>query len=311
VNLFRFIPGYETHVYNDNKEPLLFLFLALLITFALTRLYTRLARARGWGSGSAGGVHVHHVVIGVILMGIAGLLAFTQFSYSEIVYSVSAILFGVGFALMLDEFAMIFHLRDVYWAEEGRTSIDALLMGTAAAGMILVMASPFTHEGQAKPDSNVAADIVVDGHEFRVHIWITLLVGLFFAAILLLKKKPFLAIIGFAVLPVGIAAALRLAKPGSPWSRWFYTPRTESHRSAERRARKLDQSLYRFTEGRSGRFERWFSDFIGGAPSPMPDGGDTLEPDETPGPQNGVQPSSHSEASGDSEPERRSTIEEV
>lgn len=53
-DLFRFIPGYETHIYNDNKEPLLILFLAFLITFALTRLYTRLARKRGWGSASSG-----------------------------------------------------------------------------------------------------------------------------------------------------------------------------------------------------------------------------------------------------------------
>src|SRR5262245_34585852 len=137
-DVFGFIPGYETHIYNDNKEPLFLLFLALLVTFALTRLYTRLARKRSWGSGSAGGVHLHHVVIGVILMAIGGLLSFTQFNYEETVYNVSAILFGVGLALTLDEFAMIFHMRDVYWAEEGRASIDAILIGAAGAGAVLV-----------------------------------------------------------------------------------------------------------------------------------------------------------------------------
>ncbi len=267
MDLFRFIPGYETHIYNDNKEPLLFVFLALLITFALTRLYTRLARRRGWGSASAGGVHMHHVVIGVILMTIGGLLSFTQFNYSEILYSVSAILFGVGLALTLDEFAMIFHLRDVYWAEEGRTSIDAILLGVAGAGAVLVTASPFTNAGAAKPKGETAADWGVGASEYRVNVWVVLMIGLAVSIIVLLKKKPFLAIAGFVFLPVGIIAACRLAKPGSPWARWFYRPRA-GHVS-ERRARKLERSTYRFTEGRWGRFERAFSDLIGGAPDPL------------------------------------------
>ena len=267
MDLFRFIPGYETHIYNDNKEPLLFVFLALLITFALTRLYTRLARRRGWGSASAGGVHMHHVVIGVILMTIGGLLSFTQFNYSEILYSVSAILFGVGLALTLDEFAMIFHLRDVYWAEEGRTSIDAILLGVAGAGAVLVTASPFTNAGEAKPKGETAADWGVGASEYRVNVWVVLMIGLAVSIIVLLKKKPFLAISGFVFLPVGIIAACRLAKPGSPWARWFYRPR--AGRASERRARKLERSTYRFTEGRWGRFERAFSDLIGGAPDPV------------------------------------------
>jgi hypothetical protein len=90
--------------------------------------------------------------------------------------------------------------------------------------------------------------------------------GFFISAIVLLKKKPFLAIVGFAVLPVGIVAAGRLAKPGSPWSRWFYDPERGSVRLREHRRRNQERSLHRFTDGRSGRFERWFSDLIGGAP---------------------------------------------
>ena len=45
-------------------------------------------------------------------------------------------------------------------------------------------------------------------------------------------------------------------------------PAQGSGRAAERRARKLERSTYRFTEGRWGRFERAFSDLIGGAPDP-------------------------------------------
>src|SRR5262245_38779088 len=194
-----------------------------------------------------------------------GLLSFTQFNYNGIVYNISAILFGGGLALTLDEFAMIFHLRDVYWAEEGRTSIDAILLGLAGAGAVLVMASPFTEAGEKKPNSNAASDLVIDGQHFRIEIWIVLLISLAFAMIVLLKKKPFIALLGFILVPIGIVSACRLAKPGSPWAKWFYSPR-ENHSSSTHRARKLERSTRRFTDGYSGRFERWFSDLIGGAP---------------------------------------------
>ena len=266
MNLFDFIPGYETHIYNDNKEPLLLLLIAFVLTFAFTRLYTRVARRRGWGSASSGGVHLHHMVIGVIMMAAAGLLSFTQFNYHEILYNVAAIFFGGGLALTLDEFAMIFHLRDVYWAEEGRTSIDAILIGAAGAGAVLLMASPFTNAGEAKPVEKGAQDWAFDANTVRAPIWFVLMLGFAFAIILLLKKKPIMAIIGFLVLPVGIVSACRLAKPHSPWAKWFYRPGKGSGRAAERRAHKLERSTYRFTEGRTGRFERWFFDLIGGAP---------------------------------------------
>jgi tryptophan-rich sensory protein len=266
VNLFDFIPGYETHIYNDNKEPLLLLLIAFVLTFAFTRLYTRVARRRCWGSASSGGVHLHHMVIGVIMMAAAGLLSFTQFNYHEILYNIAAIFFGGGLALTLDEFAMIFHLRDVYWAEEGRTSIDAILIGAAGAGAVLLMASPFTNAGEAKPVEKGAEDWAFDANTVRAPIWFVLMLGFAFAIIVLLKKKPIMAIIGFLVLPVGIVSACRLAKPHSPWAKWFYRPGKGSGRAAERRAHKLERSTYRFTEGRTGRFERWFVDLIGGAP---------------------------------------------
>jgi hypothetical protein len=46
VNLFRFVPGYEQHVYDADKEPLFFMFLAFLVTFALVRRDLALARGR-------------------------------------------------------------------------------------------------------------------------------------------------------------------------------------------------------------------------------------------------------------------------
>ena len=39
-----------------------------------------------------------------------------------------SILYGMGAALTLDEFALWLNLKDVYWAKEGRSSIDAILL---------------------------------------------------------------------------------------------------------------------------------------------------------------------------------------
>jgi len=39
-----------------------------------------------------------------------------------------SILYGVGAALTLDEFALWLNLRDVYWSAEGRSSIDAIVL---------------------------------------------------------------------------------------------------------------------------------------------------------------------------------------
>jgi hypothetical protein len=49
-----------------------------------------------------------------------------------------AIPFGVGAALVLDEFALLLNLEDVYWAKEGRQSLDAVVLALALLGAYLV-----------------------------------------------------------------------------------------------------------------------------------------------------------------------------
>jgi hypothetical protein len=39
---------------------------------------------------------------------------------------------------VLDEFALILHLQDVYWAEDGRTSVDAVFAAVAVAGLLIL-----------------------------------------------------------------------------------------------------------------------------------------------------------------------------
>ncbi len=258
MNLFRFVPGYDTYIYDEGKEPMLFLFVAFLVTFALVRLYTRLARARGWGSGNVGGTHMHHMVPGVILMVVCGILGFSTLTNGEVAYELVAIFFGVGAALTLDEFAMIFHLKDVYWTEAGRTSVDAMLMGVALAGLLLVVSSPFGIDDQDRQDG---AAVFFTFIAFNVT----------FAAITFLKKKPMVGTVAVLIPIVGLVGAIRLAKPGSPWAHWFYDPGRGRGRFRARRERKLARATRRYERGRLGRFERWFSDLVGGAPHPSHD----------------------------------------
>jgi len=129
MNAFGFVPGYRHEIVLGGKEPLVLCLIAFLVTFALTRLYTRLARARGWGSGSVGGgIHLHHMVVGIVFILGTG-FATVAFWPGSPGREVIGILFGVGAALTLDEFALWLYLRDVYWSPEGRSSVDATVIG--------------------------------------------------------------------------------------------------------------------------------------------------------------------------------------
>jgi hypothetical protein len=97
------------------KLPVMLLFLAFVVTFAVTRLITRMIRS---GRGpfrnqvTSGGTHIHHSVPGIILLMVG---AFTAIAAPDITgwHCFSAIAVGIGMSLVLDEFALILHLQDV------------------------------------------------------------------------------------------------------------------------------------------------------------------------------------------------------
>jgi hypothetical protein len=257
MNLLRDVPWYETHIYDAGKQALFFLFLSFLLAFVLTRLYTRLARNYGWGSGSVGGVHLHHAVPGLILVLGAGVLSFTAWGGSPPARDVIAIAFGVGAGLVLDEWALIFYLKDVYWTKEGRSSIDAVIIGSLVAGILLVVSSPF---GAARDE------FFTGSHKFAFSL---ILLNFPCALICFLKDKPIAGIVGLVVPLVAFVGAIRLAKPTSPWSRWFYDPARRSARLSRSPARKLERARQRYVSGWHGRLEREIDDLIGGAPTPQ------------------------------------------
>jgi hypothetical protein len=244
VNLFRFIPGYETHIYDGGREPAFLMLVAFIVTLAATRFYTRMARVRGWGSAHAGDVHIHHLVPGIVLSLVAGGLAIAL-GPRELWLAFLAIVFGVGAALVLDEFAMLLHLDDVYWTTEGRLSIDACMAAVAFLGLAILATFPLpTDHG-----SDRLARELGDGLIALVAV---------FVVVTLLKGKLKLGLFGIVFVPLSVVGALRLAKPGSIWARRFYAEDSRRQRRSEERAAARDARW-------SHRRERFY-DLVGGAP---------------------------------------------
>lgn len=106
---------------------------AFLITFLLTRVVTHyLLRSKGGGGIEIGSLHIHHMVFGLVLILLSGLL-----DIRDVLQRTRAVVFGVGAALVLDEFALILNLADVYWRPEGRESIDAVIVFAAVLGIAM------------------------------------------------------------------------------------------------------------------------------------------------------------------------------
>lgn len=53
-----------------------------------------------------------------------------------------AVVFGVGAGLVLDEFALILHMDDVYWTEQGRQSVEVVVLTAALVLLVLGGFSP-------------------------------------------------------------------------------------------------------------------------------------------------------------------------
>jgi len=122
---------YRFHFRDERRERLFLASLAFLLTFGIVRGITVSIRA-GIGpfhNVSAGGTHIHHLVWGIALLIVVGYVWLLEVGVgSTWVASLTAILFGVGAALTLDEFALWLNLQDVYWERQGRVSVDVVLI---------------------------------------------------------------------------------------------------------------------------------------------------------------------------------------
>jgi hypothetical protein len=131
---------FHQHVKDRPRRRLFLAAVGFFLTLALAR---SMAYAAGRGIAPfhyiyIGGKHVHHLVWGILLLLVVGFCWLIEVGTGSKGTSLFAsrlmsLLYGVGAALTLDEFALWLNLKDtVYWTRQGRASLDAILLfGTA------------------------------------------------------------------------------------------------------------------------------------------------------------------------------------
>jgi len=235
--------AYRDQVIDSGSQPEFLLLAGFLLSFLFIRASTRLMRSPKvpWWPGSVtpGGLHIHHMVFGIVAMMLAGFLEFALLPGSPWV-EIFAAAFGVGAGLTIDEFALWLHLEDVYWAKEGRSSIDAFVIACIVGGLVFLGVAPFQDDWNS---SDVFASLI------------SIATVLLVIGICLAKGKLVMALIGIFVPPVATVGAIRLARPRSAWGRRRYGEAS----------RKLERATSRERVWTTRKM-RW-RDLVGGAPS--------------------------------------------
>ncbi|HEY2795136.1 MAG TPA: hypothetical protein VGJ28_22435 [Micromonosporaceae bacterium] len=111
-------------------------------TFVAVRGVTyAIRRGRGpFRNLSVGGEHLHHYMWGIGMLAGVGAIAVAGEERSR-QHPLTGLTYGSGLALIVDEFALLLDLKDVYWAKQGRVSID-IGVGVVALGGTLLSAAP-------------------------------------------------------------------------------------------------------------------------------------------------------------------------
>ena len=235
---------YHDYFVETGRSPALVLLAAFIVTYAITRTITVRIHARQKEQAAAGesgqdsvvkdvfigGVHIHHQVWGILLVLTTGLLEF-RFRPDAPWVELLAALFGVGAALALDEFALWLHVEDVYWTEEGKQSIDAVMLASVVALGLLIGTSPIG------TDSEAAASGALGLAAF-------LIVHFGFVLTTLLKGKLATGLLGLPFPFFAVVGATRIGKPSSFWAMRFYG------------GRKLAKAEKRYGEHYQARMER-------------------------------------------------------
>jgi hypothetical protein len=134
------------HRTGPTQRSLMAAWLGFGCTFGTARLITHGIRGGWlpWGNVSAGRTHLHHYNFGIATLGGVGLVA-VRGDRAYVGHPWIGALYGAGSALIADEFALLLDLEDVYWAKQGRISVDVSLGVLSALGLYLT-AAPFWHE---------------------------------------------------------------------------------------------------------------------------------------------------------------------
>ena len=217
--------AYDVGIQAPGKETHFLILLSLVTTFGTVRVITHAIRnqASWWPGGNLetkSGLHIHHMVPGILLLMVSGYLSLSLepgTPWRELL----AVAFGVGLGLTLDEFALWLNLEDVYWQQQGRESVDAVIVAASLLAVTLIGLPFWTDAFEALLTT---AGVQERGAaETSTAILITVqAVAVVLAGTAIYKGKRMLALVGVFVPVVALTAAVRLAKPRSRWARRFY-----------------------------------------------------------------------------------------
>jgi hypothetical protein len=211
---------FDAEIVDKGELPALLLLISFGVTFGLTRFITHSIRSErfSWlGNIEAGDTHIHHLVWGICLLLVSGLLAVAV----QPPFEVTAIVFGIGAALTLDEFALWLHLDDVYWSEQGRQSIDAVIVFAIVSGFMVLGVYPVSFDDSGPGIVGV------------ISLSLSLAIGWAFVVVCFLKGKLIWGVLGLYLPPIAMVTACRLARPTSWWARKRYDE-TKLERSRHR-----------------------------------------------------------------------------
>jgi lysyl-tRNA synthetase, class II len=215
---------YERAILDTGRQPAFLFLVSFLASWGFIRTSAHMIHAQvSWWPGNVqlGSTHVHHLVWGILILLAAGYVGVVIQPPSPW-HEVLAVLFGIGTGLTLDEFALWLELKDVYWEEDGRRSIDAVIVAAGLSGMAVIGYTAWIE---------LATDIE---HLVLAAVGVTGAVLIAIAVVNAAKEKFATAAVGLLVPPVGLVGAVRLAKPNSLWARAFYR---REHKRERARAR--------------------------------------------------------------------------
>lgn len=156
------LTAYRRQIVDAGKELPFVVLVAFLVTVAVARIVVHTIRREGTAAAdgppggdapdhpidvrrkrsglfhniSISGVHIHHLVPGILLLLVTGYLAIALDVRSD--RRLVAIGYGVGAGLTLDEFALWLRLEDVYWSRAGKTSVRVVMAAGAVAGLVVL-----------------------------------------------------------------------------------------------------------------------------------------------------------------------------
>ncbi|WP_428338547.1 hypothetical protein [Mycobacterium sp.] len=249
-------------IISRGRLPLLLCLIAFIITFFVTRTFVRLIRRRNssdrpprwWEPRNihVGSKHIHHLVIGVLLVMVSGLTLVTlSINGHEPEFTLGAIAFGIGAALVLDEYALILHLSDVYWEDDGRTSVDAVFAAVAVGGLLVLGLHPLMFAISLWHDTTHSTVL-------RAGLIFAMVLTLPLAVLVVLKGKVWTGLIGMFFVPLLVIGAIRLSRPQAPWARYLYMARLSKMSRALQRERTLRRPVV--------RAKLWLQYAVAGAP---------------------------------------------